>query len=184
MTLHMTSPNGQYQNQIDYIVCSWRWRSSIQSAKTRPGTDCGLDNQLLIAKFRRTLKKVGKTTRPVRYDLNQTPYDYTVEVKNLPDLIKGLDLVECLKNYRQVRDIVQEALTKTIPKEMKCKKAKWLYEEALQIAEERREAENRMKGKGIPNWMQSSKEYQGKTTRPSSINNSKINRGKQQNGKD
>ena len=85
---------------------------------------------------------MGKTTRPVRYDLNQTPYDYTVEVKNLPDLIKGLDLVECLKNYRQVRDIVQEALTKTVPKEMKCKQAKWLYEEALQIGEERREAEN------------------------------------------
>ena len=56
---------------------------------------------LIISKFRRTLKKVGKTTRPVRYDLNQTPYDYTVEVKNLPDLIKGLDLVECLKNYGQ-----------------------------------------------------------------------------------
>ena len=70
-----TSPDGQYSNQIDYILCSQRWRSSIQSAKTRPGADCGSDNELLIAKFRLKLKKVGKTTRPLRYDLNQIPYD-------------------------------------------------------------------------------------------------------------
>ena len=77
-----TSPDGQYQNQIDYILCSQRWRSSIQSAKTRLGADCGSDRELLIAKFRLKLKKVGKTTRPFRYDLNQIPYDYTVEVTN------------------------------------------------------------------------------------------------------
>ena len=65
-----TSPDGQYQNQIDYILCSQRWRSSIQSAKTRPEADCGSDYELLIAKFRLKLKKVGKTTRPFRYDLN------------------------------------------------------------------------------------------------------------------
>ena len=93
-----TSPDGQYQNQIDYILCSQRWRSSIQSAKTRPGTDCGSDHELLIAKFRLKLKKVRKTTRPFRYDLNQIPYDYTVEVTNR---FKGLDLIECLKNYGQ-----------------------------------------------------------------------------------
>ena len=68
-----TSAGGQYQNQIDYIPCSLRWRSSIQSAKTRPGVDCGSDHELLIAKFRLKLKKVGKTTRPFRYDLNQIP---------------------------------------------------------------------------------------------------------------
>ena len=73
-----TSPDGQYQNQIDCILCSWRWRSSIQSAKIRPGADCGSDHQLLIAKFKLKLKKVGKTTRPLRYDLNQIPYNYTV----------------------------------------------------------------------------------------------------------
>ena len=73
------SPDGQYWNQIDYILCSQRWRSSIQSAKTRPGADCGSDCELLIAKFRLKLKKVGKTTRPFRYDLNQIPYDYIVE---------------------------------------------------------------------------------------------------------
>ena len=74
-----TSPDGQHRNQIDYILCNHRWRSSIQSAKTRQGTDCGSDHELLIAKFRLKLKKVGKTTRPFRYDLNQIPYDYTVE---------------------------------------------------------------------------------------------------------
>ena len=91
-----TSPDGQHQNQIDYILCSQRWRSSIQSTKTRPGADSGSDHELLIAKFRLKLKKVGKTTRPFRYDLNQIPYDYTVEVRNR---FKGLDLIECVMNY-------------------------------------------------------------------------------------
>ena len=93
-----TSPDGQHQNQTDYILCSQRWRSSIQSAKARLGADCGSDHELLIAKFRLKLKKVGKTIRPFRYDLNQIPYDYTVEVRNR---FKGLDLIECLKNYGQ-----------------------------------------------------------------------------------
>ena len=77
-----TSLDGQHRNQIDYIFCSQRWRGSIQSAKTRPRADCGSHHQLLIAKIRLKLKKVGKTTRPFRYDLNQIPYDYTVEVTN------------------------------------------------------------------------------------------------------
>ena len=91
-----TSADGQHRNQNDYILCSQRWRSSIQSAKTRPGADCGSDHELLITKFRLKLKKVGKTARPFRYDLNQIPYDYTVEMTNR---FKGLDLIECLKNY-------------------------------------------------------------------------------------
>ena len=91
-----TSPDGQYRNQTDDILCSQRWRSSVQSAKTRLGDDCGLDQELLIAKFRHKLKKVGKTTRPFKYDLNQIPYDYTVKVRNR---LKGLNLIECLKNY-------------------------------------------------------------------------------------
>ena len=91
-----TSPDGQYRNKIDYIPCSQRWRSSIESAKTRLGADCGSDHELVIAKFRLKLKKVGKTTRPFRYGLSQIPYDYTVEVTNR---FKGLDLIECLKNY-------------------------------------------------------------------------------------
>ena len=77
-----TLPDGQHRNQIDYILCSQILRSSIQLAKTRPGADCGSDHEILIAKFRLKLKKVGKTTRPFRYDLNQIPYDYTGEVNN------------------------------------------------------------------------------------------------------
>ena len=75
-----TAPDGQHRNQIDYILCNQRWRSSIQSAKTRLGADCGSDHEFFIAKFRLKLKKVGKNTRPFRYDLNQIPDDYTVKV--------------------------------------------------------------------------------------------------------
>ena len=77
-----TSPDVQYWNPIDCIICSWRWRSSIQSVKTRLAADCGSDHELLIANVRLKLKKVGKTTRPFMYDLNQILYDYTVEVRN------------------------------------------------------------------------------------------------------
>ena len=107
-----------------------RWRSSIQSAKTRPGADCGSDHELLIAKFRLQLKKVGKTTRLFRYDLNQIPYDYIVEVRNR---FKGLDLIGRVPDelWNEVCDIVQETGRKTISKKKKCKKAKWLSEEAL-----------------------------------------------------
>ena len=100
-----TSPDGQHRNQIDYILCSQRWRSSTQSAKTRPGAGCGSDHELLIAKFRLKLKKVGKTTRPFRYDLNQIPYDYTVEVRNI---FMGLDLIDRVPEelWTEVHDIV------------------------------------------------------------------------------
>ena len=91
-----TSLDGRHRSQIDYILCCQRWRSSIQSAKTRPVADYGSDHELFIAKFRLKLKKVGKTTGPFRYDLNQIHYDYTVEVTNR---FKGLDLIECLMNY-------------------------------------------------------------------------------------
>ena len=96
--------------------------------------DCGSDHQPLIAKFRLKLKKVGKTTRPFRYDLNQIPYDYTVKVTNR---FKGLDLTDRVSKelWMEVCNTVQEAVTKTIPKEKKCKKAEWLSEAALQIAE-------------------------------------------------
>ena len=102
-----TSPDGQHQNQIDYILCSQRWRSSIQSAKIRLGVDCSSDHELLIDKFRLKLKKVGKTTRPFRYDLNQIPYDYTVKVGNR---FKGLDLIDRVPDelWTEVRNIVQE----------------------------------------------------------------------------
>ena len=86
-----TSPDGQYRNQIDYILCSGRWRSSIQSAQTILGADCGSDHELLIAKFRLKFKKVGKTSRPFRYELNQIPNNYTGEAGNT---FKGLDLID------------------------------------------------------------------------------------------
>ena len=90
-------------------------RRSVQSAKTRLGANCGSHHELLIAKFRMKLKKVGKTTRPIRYDLNQIPYDYTVEVTNR---FKGLDLIDKVPQelWMEVHDIIQEAGIKTIPK--------------------------------------------------------------------
>ena len=95
-----------------------KWRSSIQSTKTRPGADCGSDHELLITKFRLKLKKVGKTTRPYRYDLNQIPYDYRVEVTNR---FKGLDLVDRVPEelWTEVHNIVQKVVTKTIAKKKK-----------------------------------------------------------------
>ena len=106
------------------------------------GADCSSDYELLIAKFRLKLKKVGKATRSFRYYLNQIPYDYTVEMRNR---FKGLDLVDRVleERWTEVCDIVQEAGTKTIPKKKKCKKEKWLSEEVLQIADKRREAKSK-----------------------------------------
>ena len=122
-TIPMGSLDGQHQNQTDYILCSRRWRSSIQSAKARPGADCGSDHELLTAKFRLKLKKVGKTTRTFWYDLKQIPYDYTVEVTNR---FKGLDLIDRVPEelWTEVHDIIQEAGIKTIPMEKKSKKSK------------------------------------------------------------
>ena len=113
------------------------------SRKTRMRADYGSDHELLIGKFRLKLKKVGKTSRPFRYDLNQIPYDYTVEVRNR---IKGLDLIDRVLDelWTEVHDIVQETGIKTIPKKKKYKKSKQLSEEPLQIAVKRRVA----KGKG------------------------------------
>ena len=133
-----TSPDGQHQNQIDYIFCSQTWRSSIQSAKTRLGADCGSHHELLIAKFRLKLKKVGKTTRPFTYDLNQIPYDYTVEVTNR---FKGLDRVP-EKLWMDVHDTVQEAVIKTIPKKKKSRKANGCLRRPYKIAVKRREVKS------------------------------------------
>ena len=114
----------------------------MQSAKTRLGADCGSDHEILIEKFRLKLQKVGKTTRSFRHDLNQTPYDDTVGVRHR---FKGLDLIDRVPDelWTDVHDTAQEAGSKTIPKKKKCKKAKWLSEEALQIAAKRREARSK-----------------------------------------
>ena len=111
-------------------------------SKTRPGADCGSEHELFIAKFRLKLKKVGKTTKPFRYGLNQIPYNYTVEVT---DRFKRSDLIDRVPEelWMEVHYIVQEAVIKTIPRKKKCKKAKWLSEEALQIAVKRREVKSK-----------------------------------------
>ena len=116
-----TSPDGQYRNQTDYILCSQRWRSSIRSAKTRPGAHCGSDHELLIAKFTLQLKKVGKTTRSFGYDLNQISYDYTVEVTNR---FKGLDLIDTVPKelWMELYNTVQKVVIKTIPRRRNAKR--------------------------------------------------------------
>ena len=117
-------------------------------SKTRLGADCGSDH-VLIAKFRHKLKKVGKTIRLFRYDVNQIPNDYTVEVRNR---FKGLDLIDRVPDelWTEVHDIVQETGSKTILKKKKCKKAKWLSEEALQIAVKEEKPKSLEKRKDIP----------------------------------
>ena len=108
-----------------------------------------MDHELLIAKFRLKLKKVEKTTRPFRYDLNQIPYNYTVEATNR---FKGLDLIDRVPDelWMEVCDNVQETGIKTIPKKKKCKKAKWLSEEALKIVEKKKKQKAKDKRKEIP----------------------------------
>ena len=145
-----TSPDGQHRNQTDCILCSQRWRSCIQSAKTRPGADCGSDHKLLIAKFTLKLKKVGKTTRTFRYDQNQILYDYAVEMTSR---FKGIDLIDRMPEelWMEVCDIVQETRIKTIPMEKKCKKAKWLSGGGLtNSCEKKRSEKQRRKGKIYP----------------------------------
>ena len=122
------------------------WRSSIQSTKIRPGADCGSDHELLIVKFRLKLKKVGKTTRPFRYDLNQNPYDFTMEERNR---FKGLDLIDRVPDeiWTEVHDIVQETGIKTIPMEKKCKKSKMAVWRGLtNSCEKKRSEKQRRKG--------------------------------------
>ena len=116
-----------------YIEALYSWQYT--------GADCGSDHELLTANFRFKLKKVEKTTRPFRYDLNQIPYDYTMEVKNR---FKGLDLIDRVPElWIEVHNTVQETGIKTISREKKCKKAKWLSEDALQIAAKKREAKSK-----------------------------------------
>ena len=114
----------------------------LYTAKTRPRADCVSNHEFLIAKFKLKFKKVEKTTRPFRYDLNQTPNDYTVEVRYR---FKRANLIDRVPNklWMEVCDIAQESESKTILKKKKCKKAKWLSEEALQIAVKRREVKSK-----------------------------------------
>ena len=147
-----TSPDGQHRNQNDYILCSQRCRSSIESAKTRPGANCGTDLEDLLSKLRLKFKKVGKTTRPFRYDLNQIPYDYTVEVRNR---FKGLGLIDRVpdklwigSSWHCTGDRDQDR-----PQEKEKEKRS---EEALNSCEKK--WKRKEKRKDITIWMQSSKE--------------------------
>ena len=128
------------------MLCSQRQRTSLQSAKTRPGADCGSDHELLIAKFRLKVKKVGKTTRLFRYDLNQIPYDYTVEVRNR---FKGLHLIDRVPDelWMEVRDIVQETGIKTIPRKEMQKSKMVVWGGLTNSCEKKRSKKKRRKGK-------------------------------------
>ena len=143
------SPDGQYQNQIDHILCDWRWRSSIQSGETRPGADCGSHHEHHIAKFRLKLKKVGKTTRPFRYNLNQILYDYAVEVTNT---FKGLYLIDRVPEelWVEVCDIVEEAIIKTTPKKKKCKRQNGFLRRASKHLGKEKNLKTKEKRKDIP----------------------------------
>ena len=133
-----------------YILCSQRWRSSIQSAKTRLGARCGSSHELLIAKFRLKLKKVGETTRLFRYDLNQICYNYTVEVTNW---FKGLDLIEPEELWMEVCDRGlygrQQSRLKTIPKK-KMQKGKMAVWGGLTKAEKEEKQKAKEKRKDTP----------------------------------
>ena len=135
-----------------------KWGNSILSAKTIPGPDCGPNNTYESLLQNSDLNKVGKTTRPSRCDLNQIPYDYTVEVTSK---FNRLDLRDRVPEelWTEVRNIVQESMIKTIPKKRNTKKSRWLSEEALQIAKRREEKQkSKEKMKDISFWMKSSKE--------------------------
>ena len=116
-----TLPDGQYWNQIDYILCSQRWKNPIQSAKIRLGADCGSVHKFLIAKFRVKLKKVGKATRPFMYDLNQIPQDYTVEMRNG---FKELDLVdrELEELWTELRNTYRRQWPKLLPRKRNARR--------------------------------------------------------------
>ena len=155
-TLHMDITRWPIPKSDWLYSLQQRWRSSIQSAKIKPGADCGSDHELLIAKLRLKLKKVGKTTRPFRYGLNQIPYDYTVEVRSR---LKGLDLTECLMNYGQrFVTLYRRQGSRSSPRKRNAKKQNGClrrpYKELWK--EEKRKAKE--KRKDILIWMQSSKE--------------------------
>ena len=137
-----------------------------------------------FAKFRLKLKKLGITTRQFWYDLKQIPYDYTVGVGNG---FKGLGLINRVPDEIWMRRFMifwRRQGSRPFSRERKARKAKWLSEEALQIAVKRREVKSKRERKNIPIWMQSSKEYQGYLWKDFLSNQCKKNRGKQQNGKD
>jgi len=131
------------------FTLSQRWRSSIQSAETRPGADCGSNHELLIAKLKLKFKKIGKTTRPFRYDLSQIPDDYTVEVRNG---FKGLYLIDRVPDelWMEVHDIVQETGIKTIPWKRNAKEQNGCLRRPYKYLWKKRSEKQRRNGKIYP----------------------------------
>ncbi|CAF4651495.1 unnamed protein product, partial [Rotaria magnacalcarata] len=134
-----TSPNGQHRNQIDYILCNRKWKSSITSVKTRPGVDCGIDHELLLANFKIKLKRYNKTSKATKPNLQNIPYSYNVEVKNR---FAELELVntEPEELWQEIHQIIYEEAKRNIPTITTKKKKTWISENTLRIAKERREA--------------------------------------------
>ena len=154
-TLHMDITRWSI-SKSHYILCSQGWRSSIQSAKTRPGADYSSDHELLIAKFRLKLKKVGGTTRPFRYDLNQISYKYTLEVTNR---FKGLDLIECLKNYGvRFMTLYRRRWSKPSPRKGTVKRQNGCLRRSYKQPRKEEKQKAKEKRKDIAIRMQSSKE--------------------------
>ncbi|XP_071821535.1 craniofacial development protein 2-like [Apostichopus japonicus] len=141
-----TSPDGQYRNQIDYILVRKRWQSAVKSANTLPGADCGTDHELLVAIIHIKLRKVKKQDRVKKYSLNEIPERYSIEVKNS---FAALDLTERKPDelWQEVEDIIKKAADRNIPRAKKQKKSKWLSKKAIEIADKRRGA----KKQGIHN---------------------------------
>ena len=161
-----TSSDGQYWNHPEYILCGQRWTTSIQSANTRLGAYCGSEHKLLIANFRLKLKKVGESTRPLRYDLNQITYNYTVEVGNR---FKGLDLNKCLKNYgRWFMTLYRRQGSRPSPRKRNAKIQNGFLRRPYKQLRKEEKWKTKEKRKDIPIWMQSSKEWQGEI-KPSSV---------------
>lgn len=132
-----TSPNEQHRNQIDYILCQRRWKSSVTMTRTLPGADCGTDHELLVAGICIKLRKTKRATLPNRYDLENISEEYITEVKNR---FSALELLERQPEelWEEIRDTIKEEAKKHIPTRKKKKQTKWLSDQAIRIAEERR----------------------------------------------
>ncbi|CAF1389444.1 unnamed protein product, partial [Didymodactylos carnosus] len=136
-----TTPNGQHRNQIDYILCNRRWKSSITSIKTRPGADCGTDHELLLASFRIKLKHHHKSTQTTKPDLQNIPYKYKVAVKNRFNALNLIDK-EPEELWQEIRDIINDETKRNIPTIQKKKKNNWISSSTLEIAKKRREVKS------------------------------------------
>ena len=134
-----TSPNQKYRNQIDYILCRNRWRSSVIKVKIIPGADCGSDHELIVAKVRVKLRKREKVKVEAKFDTNAIPYEYTIAVENWFAMLDASDM-DVNEEWAKLKEIITTEAVKHVPKQKRAKKAHWLTENAVKIAEKRRKA--------------------------------------------